>query len=110
MKASKPSNLKELKQRQKTIAELIEKDPDFASFLEQQGMMCASCPLARFETIDQGALVHGISPNVFKKPKKPSKKQIKKTMDSRLLDAQDVKNKHLDIKKAAKSINRKKTK
>jgi hybrid cluster-associated redox disulfide protein len=77
----KPSNLKELKQRQKTIAELIEKDPDFAEFLEQQGMMCASCPLARFETLDQGAFVHGINPNKLKKKnsiKKPTKKQIKK--------------------------------
>ena len=46
-----------------TIAELIDKDPSFADTLSAQGLGCGGCPMSQFETIEQGALSHGMDPD-----------------------------------------------
>ena len=60
-----------------TFAELIEKDRDAAMRLSEQGMMCCGCPMARMETIEQGALAHGVNPDkLVKELNKKGKKWI----------------------------------
>ena len=42
-----------------TFAEAFEKNPDAARILSEEGLMCASCPMAMHETIEQGSKMHG---------------------------------------------------
>ena len=44
-----------------TLAELIEKNPKAAFVLMESGLMCGACPMAQFETIEQGCAAHGIN-------------------------------------------------
>ena len=46
-----------------TIAELIDKDPSLAKDLSAQGLGCVGCPMSQFETLEQGALTHGMDPD-----------------------------------------------
>jgi hybrid cluster-associated redox disulfide protein len=43
-----------------TFSDLMEKDPEAAELLMNQGMHCCGCPMASHETIEQGALAHGL--------------------------------------------------
>jgi len=45
-----------------TFAELLEKYPKTAEILMNQGMHCIGCGMAGFETIEQGAMMHGLNP------------------------------------------------
>lgn len=42
-----------------SFSELLEKHPEAAEELFSAGMYCAGCPAASFETIEQGAEMHG---------------------------------------------------
>ncbi|MEG1998238.1 MAG: DUF1858 domain-containing protein [Clostridiales bacterium] len=42
------------------IIELVQQWPDTAKVLMEAGMGCLGCAAAHFETIEQGALAHGI--------------------------------------------------
>lgn len=42
------------------IIEVVQKWPDTARILMESGMGCLGCAAAHFETIEQGALAHGI--------------------------------------------------
>ena len=62
-----------------TFEELIMKYPQTVQFLLDKGMYCVGCHAAPIETIEHGALVHGISPDklikelnalISRKPKK----------------------------------------
>jgi hybrid cluster-associated redox disulfide protein len=44
-----------------TFAELIESDPKAAMKLAEQGLFCGGCPMAQFETIEDGARAHGVN-------------------------------------------------
>jgi hybrid cluster-associated redox disulfide protein len=46
--------------RDMTFAELIESDPKAAMKLAEQGLFCGGCPMAQFETIEDGATAHGV--------------------------------------------------
>jgi hybrid cluster-associated redox disulfide protein len=46
-----------------TFAEVIQNNPDVARKLAEKGMFCGGCPMAMFETIDQGAMAHGVDVN-----------------------------------------------
>ncbi|MDO8516541.1 MAG: DUF1858 domain-containing protein [Nanoarchaeota archaeon] len=46
-----------------TFAELIQNDRGAAMKLSERGMMCCGCPMAMQETIEQGALAHGVNPD-----------------------------------------------
>ncbi|MCL1975319.1 MAG: DUF1858 domain-containing protein [Firmicutes bacterium] len=43
-----------------SIIEIVEKWPQTAQILMQQGMGCLGCAAAHFENIEQGAAAHGI--------------------------------------------------
>ena len=45
-----------------TFYELIQEFPKAAEFLMEKGLMCGGCPMAQLETIEQGALAHGLNP------------------------------------------------
>jgi hybrid cluster-associated redox disulfide protein len=45
-----------------TFAELIVKNRKAAEKLAERGLFCGGCPMAQFETIENGAMVHGIDP------------------------------------------------
>lgn len=42
-----------------TFAEIIQNNPEVARKLAERGMFCGGCPMAMFETIEQGASAHG---------------------------------------------------
>lgn len=46
-----------------TMGELIDINPELGDELAANGMFCAGCPMARRETIEEGAFVHGIDPD-----------------------------------------------
>ena len=43
-----------------TFAELIAHDKEAAGKLADKGLFCGGCPMAQFETIEQGAAAHGV--------------------------------------------------
>jgi hybrid cluster-associated redox disulfide protein len=43
-----------------TFTEVMEKSPEAAQVLFGKGMHCVGCGMAGFETIEQGAIMHGI--------------------------------------------------
>jgi len=43
-----------------TFAELIELDSEAAGKLAERGLFCGGCPMAQFETIENGARAHGV--------------------------------------------------
>jgi hybrid cluster-associated redox disulfide protein len=61
--------------KEMTFTELIKENPEMASILLEQGMPCAGCPLAGYETLEQGSKAHGIDVNeLLKKLEKKKKK------------------------------------
>lgn len=59
----KQTNKKEKITKTVTFAELIQKDPKAAQKLAEQGLFCGGCPMAQLETLEQGALAHGLDPD-----------------------------------------------
>ena len=47
------------------IGEIIQIDPQMASFLMASGMHCIGCPSAHGESLEEAALVHGIEPDLL---------------------------------------------
>lgn len=45
-----------------SITEVVMKWPETVGTLMEAGLHCFGCAAARFETIEQGALAHGIDP------------------------------------------------
>ena len=43
-----------------TFVELMAKDKDAANKLADKGLFCGGCPMAQFETIENGAQAHGL--------------------------------------------------
>ena len=46
-----------------TFAELMRLDSEAARKLADRGLFCGGCPMAQFETIEAGALAHGVDVN-----------------------------------------------
>ena len=46
-----------------TFGDLLEKHPECVEILMGVGMHCIGCPASNFETIEQGAMMHGINPD-----------------------------------------------
>ena len=44
-----------------TFAEILEKNPEVAETLMNKGMHCIGCPMSVQETLEQGALAHGLN-------------------------------------------------
>ncbi len=47
------------------IAEVIQRKPRTIQLLMMVGLGCIGCPSSMMETVEQGALVHGIDPDVL---------------------------------------------
>jgi hybrid cluster-associated redox disulfide protein len=45
-----------------SIAEVVMKWPETAGAFMENGLHCYGCAAARFETIEQGAMAHGVDP------------------------------------------------
>ena len=45
-----------------TFGELFEYAPEAAEKLAGVGLFCGGCPMAQMETIEQGAIAHGLNP------------------------------------------------
>jgi hybrid cluster-associated redox disulfide protein len=76
-KTKKTKNSKNLVTKDMNFSELIEKYPKSVEVLMSSGMHCIGCAVSAFETIEQGAIMHGINPDklVEKINKKLSKKK-----------------------------------
>ena len=48
-----------------TVMEIIEVDPNIANMLMQVGMHCIGCIAAHGETLDEAAMVHGLDGDVL---------------------------------------------
>ncbi|MHA1137391.1 MAG: DUF1858 domain-containing protein [Candidatus Thorarchaeota archaeon] len=46
-----------------SIAEVVMKWPETAGAFMESGLHCYGCAAARYETIEQGALAHGVDPD-----------------------------------------------
>lgn len=46
-----------------SFSEIIEKNPDAAEILFKEGLHCIGCGMAAMETLEQGALMHGLDPD-----------------------------------------------
>jgi len=46
-----------------SFSELIEKHPESIEVLLESGMHCVGCPMSMQETLEQGALAHGLNPD-----------------------------------------------
>ncbi len=55
----KIKNKKEIS-KEMSFNEIIQKNPEAAGILMEKGMHCIGCPMAMQETLEQGALAHGI--------------------------------------------------
>ena len=44
-----------------TIGEILRTNPDVAPILMEAGMHCLGCPSAQGESLEEAAMVHGIS-------------------------------------------------
>ena len=66
-----------------TFMELMGKHPEAAEILMNKGMHCVGCSMAAGETIEQGAIMHGLNPDKLvgeinkKLEKKASKSKTK---------------------------------
>lgn len=45
-----------------TLGEVMQKYPETVEIMLQQGLHCIGCHIATYETIEQGAMGHGIDP------------------------------------------------
>lgn len=43
-----------------SFAEIMEKEPEAIEILMEKGMSCVGCPMAMQESLEQGALAHGL--------------------------------------------------
>ncbi|MBT6956223.1 DUF1858 domain-containing protein [archaeon] len=43
-----------------TFMELMDLDPEAGNKLGERGLFCGGCPMAQFETIENGAAAHGV--------------------------------------------------
>lgn len=59
----KKETSKKLVNKTMNFRELLEKYPESAGILFQEGMHCIGCSMAGFETLEQGALAHGLDPD-----------------------------------------------
>lgn len=74
--------------KEMTFQEILDKNPDAVMILLEKGMHCIGCGMAGFETLEQGAMVHGLNPDELveeinnsldkTKKKKKKSKSIKK--------------------------------
>ena len=60
------------------ISEIIEKSPKAVEVLLEHGLNCATCFLGQFETLEQGAKLHGMTDKEIEKLVKKINEVLKK--------------------------------
>ncbi|MCL6500877.1 MAG: DUF1858 domain-containing protein [Candidatus Pacearchaeota archaeon] len=65
MKLQKEKKGKQPINKDMTFSQIIRKYPKASEVLFKEGMMCAGCPMAMQETIEQGCKAHGINVKKF---------------------------------------------
>jgi hybrid cluster-associated redox disulfide protein len=65
------------------LSEIFSRDQELAMVLMEKGMHCCGCPIAMEETLEQGAMAHGLNPDELvkelnKKLESKTKKEKKK--------------------------------
>jgi len=53
---------KEIK-KDMSFSQIMESSPDVIGILLDKGMHCIGCPMAMQETLEQGAIAHGLDPD-----------------------------------------------
>jgi hybrid cluster-associated redox disulfide protein len=68
-------NKKQEINKKMSFSEILEKFPEAAETLFESGMHCCGCPMSASESLEQGAMAHGIDADklVEKLNKKPKK-------------------------------------
>ncbi len=64
--------------KEMTLGEVVSKYPQAAELMMQRGLHCIGCGVAFFETIEQGAMAHGMSNKETEKMIKEINKRINK--------------------------------
>ena len=47
--------------KEMNISEVVEQYPQTVQVFLRHGLMCVGCAIARFESVEQGAMAHGIN-------------------------------------------------
>lgn len=58
-KSQKASKIK----KNMTFAEITQKYPEVGEVLIKKGLHCIGCGMALYETLEQGAIMHGLNPD-----------------------------------------------
>ena len=61
-----------------SFSEIMQKNPDVIGILLEKGMHCIGCPMAMQETLEQGAVAHGLDPDKLMKEIEDKLKKNKK--------------------------------
>ena len=72
----KKTKTKEKITKKMSFSEILEKFPEAAEILFESGMHCCGCRMSANESLEQGAIAHGINPDklIEKLNKKTGKK------------------------------------
>ena len=82
-----------------SFTEVIQNNPEAIGILFNRGMHCIGCGMATIETLEEGALAHGLDPDELvdeinkSSLEKTSEKTSKNTIDSRKAKNLNTKNK-----------------
>jgi hybrid cluster-associated redox disulfide protein len=67
MAEKKQPDAKPFVTKEMLLGELVAKHPRAAVILLQYGLHCVGCHISYYETIEQGALAHGVPPQMIAK-------------------------------------------
>src|SRR3989344_2263687 len=65
--------------KEMSFSEIIEKNPEAIGILMEKGMHCIGCGMATMETLEQGALMHGMNPDELVEEIRKRYEELKKT-------------------------------
>ncbi|UCH12313.1 MAG: DUF1858 domain-containing protein [Candidatus Omnitrophota bacterium] len=51
--------------KEMSLAEIVQKYPETTEVFQKHGLHCIGCPIASFETLEQGAAAHGMDLKVL---------------------------------------------
>jgi hybrid cluster-associated redox disulfide protein len=66
--------------KEMTIGQVIRENPDKIPVFLRNGLTCIGCPMSSFETIEQGAVSHGIDVEKLVRELNGSEKKGKKAL------------------------------
>lgn len=62
-KSQKATTVKKLINKNMLFADIMQKYPEAVEVMMEKGLHCISCGMASYETLAQGAIMHGINPD-----------------------------------------------